>query len=240
MLKPNSTNNDVNKYKAFRNKYNRLKHHVMLTCYHAKSNAYKNDVKKLWQLINKVCGKTSNKTNIITNIKVNNIDYYSSNTICNLFGDYFANVGKNVAKKIPTPRQRIDKYNDKIIRNRNTSLYLFPTNSTETLRLIKHLPNKTSLGHDEINNLLLKKIVTSILKSLEIIFNHSITNHTFSNDMKLAEVILLFKGTETYLITNYRPVTLLITISKILEKIIYKLYNFLENNYILYKKQYGF
>ena len=97
------------------------------------------------------------KTNIITNIKVNNIDYFSSNTICNLFGDYFATVGENVAKKIPTPRQSIDKYIDKIVRNPNT-LYLFPTNSTEILQLINHLPNKTSLGHDEINNLLLKKL----------------------------------------------------------------------------------
>ena len=36
--------------------------------------------------------------------------------------------------------------------------------------------------------------------------------------MKLAEVITLFKGKETYLMTNYRPVSLLITILKILEK----------------------
>ena len=157
MLKANSTDNDLNKYKAFRNKYNRLKCHAMLTYYHEKCNAYKNNVKKLWQFINKVCGKTSNKTNIITNIKVNNIDYYSSNAICNLFGDYFTNVGKNVAKKIPAPRQSIDKYINKTVRNPNT-LYLFPTNSTEILWFINHLPNKTSLGHDEINDLLLKKL----------------------------------------------------------------------------------
>ena len=140
-----------------------------------------------------MCGKIFNKTNIISNSKVNNIDYYSSNTICNLFRDYFANIVKNLAKKMPTPRKSIDKSIDKIIRNPNT-LYLFPTNSTEILRLINHPPNKTSLGHDEINNLLLQKIATSVLKPFEIIFNHSITNHTFPNDMKLAEVIPLFKG----------------------------------------------
>ena len=33
MLKPNSTDNDSNKYKSFRNKYNRLKHNAMLTYY---------------------------------------------------------------------------------------------------------------------------------------------------------------------------------------------------------------
>ena len=52
MLKPNSTDNDLNKYKAFRNKYKRLKYHAMLTYYHEKCNTYKNNVKKLWQLIN--------------------------------------------------------------------------------------------------------------------------------------------------------------------------------------------
>ena len=157
MLKPYSTDNDLNKYKAFRNKYDRLRHHAMLTYYHEKCNAYKNNVKKLWQLIRKVCGKTSHKTNIITNIKVSNIDYYSSIAIHNLFGDYFANIGKNLAKKIPTPRQSIDKYIYKIIRNPHT-LCLFPTNSTEILWLINHLPNKTSSRHDEIDNVLLKKL----------------------------------------------------------------------------------
>ena len=199
----------MNKYKTFRNKYNRLKHHAVLTYYHKKCNAYKNNIRKLWQLINKACGKTADKTNIITNIKVNNIDYYSSNAICDLFGDYFAYVGKNLARKYP----HLDKVLIKIVRNQNTFI-LFPTNSTEILELINDLPNKTSLWHDEINNLLLK-IATSILKPLEIIFNHSITNHIFPNDMKLGEVILLFKGKETYLMTNYRPISLLITISKI-------------------------
>ena len=53
VLKPHSTDNDLNKYKAFRNKYNRFKCHAKLTYYHEKCNANKNNVKDLWQLINK-------------------------------------------------------------------------------------------------------------------------------------------------------------------------------------------
>ena len=73
--------------------------------------------------------------------------------------------------KIPTSRQCIDIHINKIVINPNT-LHLFPTNSTEMLQLINHLPNKTKSGHDEINTLLLKKIATSIsnpLKSYSII-----------------------------------------------------------------------
>ena len=100
----------------------------MLYYYHEKCNAYKSNVK--------CCGKTSNKTNIITNIKVNNIDYYSSNSICNLFGDYFTNGGKNLAKEIPASRQSIDKYIDKIVRNPNT-LCLFPTKPNRNFAIDK-------------------------------------------------------------------------------------------------------
>ena len=59
--------------------------------------------------------------------------------------------------------------------------------------------------------------------------------------MKLAEVVPLFKSNDKTLTKNYRPISLLITISKILEKIVYKhTYSFLQENGLLYKSQYGF
>ena len=59
--------------------------------------------------------------------------------------------------------------------------------------------------------------------------------------MKITEVIPLYKGKEKDLSINYRPISLLLTISKILEKIIYKrTYNFLDENGQLYSSQYGF
>ena len=59
--------------------------------------------------------------------------------------------------------------------------------------------------------------------------------------MKLAEIIPLYKKGAKNEVTNYRPISLLITMSKLLEKCMYKrLYKFLSNNDIFYKKQYGF
>ena len=59
--------------------------------------------------------------------------------------------------------------------------------------------------------------------------------------MKLAEVVLLYKGKEHYLETNYRPISLLTMISKVLEKILYqRIYSFLQNTGQLYENQYGF
>ena len=59
--------------------------------------------------------------------------------------------------------------------------------------------------------------------------------------MKLAEVVPLYKSKETYLLNNYRPISLLITISKLLEKIMYaRTYSFLQTTGQLYESQYGF
>ena len=59
--------------------------------------------------------------------------------------------------------------------------------------------------------------------------------------MKRAEVVPLYKGKEFDLVINYQPISLLIMMSKVLEKIIYKrIYAFLEAHSILYDSQYGF
>ena len=59
--------------------------------------------------------------------------------------------------------------------------------------------------------------------------------------MKLAEVVALYKSKERYLTSNYRPIFLQITISKILEKVMYKrTYEFLNNSNQFYNSQYGF
>ena len=59
--------------------------------------------------------------------------------------------------------------------------------------------------------------------------------------MKLADTVPLYKSKEWYIIDNYRPISLLITLSKILEKLIHKrVYNHLEENNLIYNSQYGF
>ena len=107
--------------------------------------------------------------------------------------------------------------------------------------MIKQLPNKMSYGHDKISNIMLKALRTSIIYPLCHIFNASLLEGTFPERMKTAEVIPLYKGKDMALMINYRPISLLITLSKLLEKIMYtRLYRYLETQNLLYPSQYGF
>ena len=72
-------------------------------------------------------------------------------------------------------------------------MYFHPITNTEIKSFIKKLPPKNSSGHDNISNTLLKKISDAIIKPLHHIFNLSLSSGEFPQDMKLAEVIPLFK-----------------------------------------------
>ena len=115
------------------------------------------------------------------------------------------------------------------------------TSKEEVIHIIEKLPNKKSSGFDNLNNILLKNLKEEIATPLEKIFNLSIQSGIFPGLQKSAEIVPLYKGKEKDLSINYRPISLLITISKILEKIVYKrMYNFLDTNGQLFNSQYGF
>ena len=138
------------------------------------------------------------------------------------------------------PNENIESYLKVIPRN-TRSIFLSPTTGEEIRSLISKLPNKKSSGFDNIEYIILKEIKDCISPKLAEIFNLSMLEGVFPEKMKLAEVVPLYKSKEKYLANIYRPISLLITISKLLEKVIYKrTYSFLQASNQLYDSQYGF
>ena len=179
-------------------------------------------------------------TNLIDYITVNGVREYNSTRICNIFGNYFSRVGEKFAKKIPSSKKTISDYLRKLQNNHDT-LFFHPASTHEIMRLVQNLPPKASSGHDSISNILLKEIIVPLLPVLCEVFNRSLETGEFPDIMKLAEVIPLYKNKERSCESNYRPISLLSTLSKILEKIVYtRVYEFLDHTGQLYENQYGF
>ena len=88
---------------------------------------------------------------------------------------------------------------------------------------------------------LLKALSPSITPVLTMIINQSLCTGIFPNKLKIAKVLPLFKKSDSHLFDNYRPISLLPTVSKIFEKVVYKqLYDYFSENNLIYKSQYGF
>ena len=173
----------------------------------------------MWKIINEILRKQKYKGSIITHININGVKTYDSRRIANEFGKFYSNLGSNLAKKIKGGVNNIQHYLNKIPRNTN-SMVMKLTTQTEIEQLIVKLLNKTSHGHDMISNNLLKSLGNSISYPLAIIFNQSITEGIFPDQMKMAEVLPLYKGKDSDQLINYRPISLLITISKVIEKLV--------------------
>lgn len=75
---------------------------------------------------------------------------------------------------------------------------------------------------DGVNNFLLKSIITSIIDTLVHIFNLSLSNGQVPDIMKIAKVIPLFKKGDKLDLNYYRFISLLSSLSKVLENIIVK------------------
>ncbi len=93
---------------------------------------------------------------------------------------------------------------------------------------------KTNCGFDGISSKTIKTIKTTL------IINQMLTTGIFSDKLKIAKVIPLciHKKDEETLISNYRPISLLLAISKIFENVIFKqLYKKNLENKLLYNAQ---
>ena len=111
----------------------------------------------------------------------------------------------------------------------------------KSLALLIILIKKKSCGHDGINNIVLKYIVLEIVQPLTHVFNLSISSGIVPDDMKLAKVIPVFKKGDEKETNNYRPISLLSCLSKILEKVIYsRTIDFLQHHNIFFDSQFGF
>ena len=151
---------------------------------------------------------------------VHGIKQYTPSKIANEFGNFYTSIGKNLASKIKKGECGIQSFLSKITRTQG-SVALYGTTQLEIERIIKQLSNKLSYGHDRISNVMLKFLNNTLSYPLCIIFNQSIQTGEFPELMKLVEVVPLCKKKEFDLVINYRPISLLIKVSKVLEKIIY-------------------
>jgi hypothetical protein len=204
-------------------------------------NGEKNRLQTMWNLFGSVMNpkKTREKTKI-RQLKVKQKNVTDDKEIANSLNDFFCGVGSELAKKHNNDYETYKKYLGPRILE---SIELTQTEEIEIFHILGNF-NKKSSGADEIQPKILKKCRKIISPLLAHLYNLCFKQKTYPDILKIAKVIPLFKKKdeeERQDPGNYRPISLLSALNKILEKIIYKrLIRFIDMNDILYKYQFGF
>ena len=224
-------------YHNYRVTLTRLKKHVKKEHYKNLFTKIGKNSRNLWSVLNGLMKKLNNKHEISTLIEDGKI-CDNRKFLPNVINNHFTDVGKRTQEKIPTNNydyKQFIKYKVK------SNLLLSPTSGEEITKIIMKMKDKLSSGHDGITNKFLKQIVHSVKFPLEIIYNKSLNEGIFPDLLKLAKVKPLYKSDDPSICDNYRPISLLPVFSKVIEKIVYcRLCSHMEDNDILYSKQFGF
>ena len=109
------------------------------------------------------------------------------------------------------------------------------------VNIINKLPNKNSCGYDNFSTKIIKALKDSLIKPLTLIINQILNTGVFPSQLKIAIVIPIFKKDDNKIFNNYRPISLLPALSKVVEKVICsQINNFFITNNLFYDSQYGF
>ena len=156
--------------------------------------------------------------------------------IANMFNGFFNNVGPDLAKNITAPG---DSSIFDYMQNRNENcMFLTPVGEIEVSKVVASCKNKLSTDANELSMYIINRIIATIVT---YICNLSFKNGVFPDKMKTAKIIPIFKSGDREDCTNYRPISLLPQISKILEKLFNRrLTEFLGKYKVISPTQYGF
>ena len=191
----------------------------------------------------KVITNNNKISNIIGTMNLNDELNWDPLAISNSFNKYFSTIAENLLIKNTNKGINTDpmKYLRQEFKQIRSSITLKKVTNNEVDKIIYSLKVKISHGYDDISTKMLKSSDPYILSPLTYIFNKVLSTGTFPDRLKFSEVKPLVKKKDKEELFNYRPVSLLPSFSKIIEKITYKrLYNYLKDNNLLVDDQYGF
>ena len=190
------------------------------------------DVKTFWELSKNILGCKLDRS--IPPLYENGQLIPDDLSKATIFNNYFASIS-SFTENVIIP----DLPNFKCLTD--TRLDRITTNENEVKSLIRRINTNKSSGPDGIGNWVLKHCAKPLSFPYSKLFNKSLETGIFPSKWKQENVCPVLKKDKTSDKTNYRPISLLSSSSKILEKIVYKRpYEYLMDNNLLIEQNSGF
>ena len=221
--------------------YNEMKNKTRREIAKAKKNYYKTgvnnvkDSKATWAYMNEISGRNPRYKDPIAIVE-NEIEYTDEQVLASKFNNFYKDKVEKIKRSIDTtqPSEEFD-IGARDIFSFNTVTY------QEVVKHINSLSNSGAEGLDKISNKIIKDAKWILSPIIANIVNNCIYKGFFPERWKEGKINVTYKKGSRHEMANYRPVTILCSLSKILEKIMFgQITGFLETYGMFDKSQYGF
>lgn len=235
-----------NNYLLYRNLCNKLIKQAKYKYYKKEIKTAKNDPKKIWKIVKDITFSNPKNDSKIKALLINGNKTLTKNEpgkVANFINSQFAKVGSNLAEKIllknGTTEDSLTKLSSTI--QPIHSFHAHKISTKEISDLIISLKPNCAVGPDNLSNHILICLREHILIPLQHIFNQSFSLGIVPDNLKIGCITPIHKSGDKMLILNYRPITLLNSLSKILEKTMKKrLLAYLDKHKLISTRQFGF
>ena len=233
---------NISAYKTLRNKVSALIDIAKKDAYRSKIEDGKSDPRNIWKLFQDF-GMDKKERENKSNIKLKSDDKLVTNQIdlTEIFNDYFVNIASKLKESpIQTDFAKLNNYVSAKVPS-DTEFKIPMTTHTFVKKFLSSLNVNKSTGLDNIGPKILKLSADVITPSILYIVNKSISISQFPDLWKEAKVKPLFKSGCKDDINNYRPISILPTVSKLIEKWVEMQFSQYLNEFnLLHKSQSGF
>lgn len=226
------------KLKRLTNTIGAAKASAKYTYFHERFTACVNP-KQTWDRIKEVL-RTKKPVETITEIKTAEGIIEDKQATANVAATHFAQIGDCLANKIRVHEDDHPNKMDTIMRNTD-SIFLYPTTQDEVTKLIHNLDTKKATGLDGISAAAVQKCATVIAPTLSRIINNCFVTGQYPEKLKMARVVAIYKDGAKDDINNYRPISILPALNKVVERCVYnRLCAFLNKKKFFLQNQHGF
>ena len=215
------------RYKTYRNLLSKTLSLAEKVYYEEKFNEINSNSKQTWKLLNSLSNPCKKNKKIL--LKEDGIIIENKKVLSNKFKAEYSNVPPH--SNVNMPLNHIDM-------NINT-FYLSPITNQEVFNMLFSM--KTNSIFSDLPIKILRYLGEPLCVLLTSLFNFALSNNTFPSILKIGHITPIPKKGNLNNIKNYRPITIINSISKIFDAILYnRLYDYFSKNNLFSKYQFGF
>lgn len=198
-------------------------------CRFSKDVMKKTDI--VWRRLNEFLGRGGSEAHRLTEINVDG-KLISNRGLANFYNEYFVSLTNSAHNS--------DCMQYLGLQQRESAFLAF-TSAYEIVNIFASIKNSSCCDVDGFQIRPIKHVVDLLAPVLEHIFNCVFYSGKFPKKLQVAKVIVLHKGGDKNVFSNYRPISILPVFSKGLEKLIHvRMTSFLTKHNIITHSQFGF
>ena len=226
-------------YKCQKNEITTLMRQSKKDYYNHYFSSNTKNLQNIWKGIKEIINIKTKTFSNPTCIMENNKTYTNPIDIANSFNRYYTSIADEILNK--RKYGGINHHTDYLQNPLENTFAIFECDQIEIENIITSLNPRKAVGPNSIPTDILQILKNDISLPLMIIFNISISTGIHPDLLKIAKTIPIYKKGSKLATGNYRPISLLSNLNKILEKLMFnRIYKFLENKKCIYDLQFGF